>query len=91
MTKEEFEEAFNLFPKGNFQRAWSEAQYLYYSAQVPYELIVSKWKEYINKCMIDKKDEKYIMSMENFITKKEYESNFNVTLQLGFLSKYKKK
>lgn len=91
MTKEEFKPYFDMFPKGNFDRAWSEAQYHHISKGIPYQTIVSKWKEYLDCCQTDKKDEQYIMQLEKFIEKKEYESNFKVTLKLGFLNKYKKK
>ncbi len=91
MTKEEFKPYFDLFPKGNYDRAWIAVSYANAANNVSFELIISKWKEYLESCTASKTDEKYIIGLEKFMDKKEYQSNFKVTLQLGFLNKYKKK
>jgi len=91
MTKEEFQKYFDMFPKGNAHNAFVAAQYEHYSHKVDYELMMSKWVEYLESCQRENKPENFILSLENFLHKRQYENNYNVTLQLGFLSKYKKK
>jgi hypothetical protein len=91
IPKEEFEQAYNLFPKGDLNRVFTQAQYYHYKDKIPYELMLTKWREYIESCQKAKTDEQYITSFERFIEKQMYNSNFKVTLQLGFLNKYKKK
>jgi hypothetical protein len=91
MSREEFKKYFDLFPKGNLDHAYIAAQFEHYSNDADYNLMMSKWQEYLEVCQKEKRDEAYILSLEKFLNKKEYESNFKVTLQLGFLNKYKKK
>lgn len=91
MTKEEFKPYFDVFPKGNYDKCWINMQYAHHKDKIPFELVTSKWKEYIENCQANKTSDQYIVSLEKFIEKQMYNTNFKVTLQLGFLNKYKKK
>lgn len=101
MEKSEFLTYFNCFDdgsgnavgKGIADGAFIALQYEESTKNIPAGFICSQWKKYIDNCIEEKTPDRFIMSMESFISKARYNENFGATLkskQSSFLDKYDK-
>lgn len=93
--RQRFLDNFNLFPKGNPETTFTVLNYavntfkLFDGTPVTADHIYQKWKEYIDKCQTDARDQKYIKSMESFITSRDFNINFSPSFEgKSFLDKY---
>lgn len=102
MDKETFLTYFRIFTdennqpvgKGDENGAWIALQYEESVVGASPELVCSRWKQYIEKCIEDKTPDRYVMTFESFIAKGKYKESFGASLkakQSSFLDKYKDK
>lgn len=83
--KDDFKKYWNIFPKGNPERAYFEAiyhtktQHTFFGDKVTWYLIMTKWEQYIKKCREDDVEEKYIKTMESFIKSKDYQNEYDLS------------
>ena len=73
------------------EKAFLDAEYIFFTEQVPVEAIALKYKQYIAQCIANKDEDKYICSMEGFIAKKKYKADYGASMkskQASFLDKY---
>lgn len=93
--KQRFLEKFNIFPKGNPESTFTVFQYAlstyktFDGMPVTEDLIFDKWAQYIGKCQSENRDQKWMKSMEKFISDKDFNINFSPSFQgKSFLDKY---
>lgn len=82
----------NSVGRGSSENAWIALEYEQSVKSIPIEFICSKWKAYIDDCIQNKVQDRYIMGFENFISKGKYNESFGGSLktkQISFLDKYK--
>lgn len=82
-TKEEFLDIFNLFPKGNPDKVFTNVKYIMLSKKtfagdpITWELISKSYSEYIDKRRKEGVQDMYIKSLESFCNAGDYNIDFD--------------
>jgi hypothetical protein len=91
-----FDEKYELFPKGNKQKTKDLLRHHILSQldakgnPVRFELIMSKWELYLSSQDVGK-DQKYIKSMESFITAQDYNAVYDAEIEPDYIKLAKNK
>lgn len=82
-TKDEFLAVFNLFPKGNPEKAYREVKYMMSTKKtftgnpITWQLISESYSKYIAKRQDEGTEARYIKSLESFVKAGDYNINFD--------------
>lgn len=82
-TQEEFLGIFNLFPKGNPEKVFTDVKYIMISKKtftgdpVTWELIAKSYTDYIEKRRKEGVQDKFIKSLESFCNAGDYNIDFS--------------
>jgi len=82
-SKKEFLKLFDLFPKGNPEKTYTEIKYsiatrkTFREEPLTWEMIVEKYTEYIKKRKKENTQEVYIKSLMNFVEQGDYNIDFS--------------
>jgi len=82
-TKEEFIGIFNLFPKGNPEKVYTDVKYIMMSKKtftgdpITWDLISNAYSAYIDKRKKEGVQDMYIKSLESFCNAGDYNIDFN--------------
>lgn len=82
-TKEEFLDIFNLFPKGNPEKMFTDVKYIMMSKKtfsggpVTWELIAKSYSDYIAKRKREGVQDNYIKSLDSFCNAGDYNIDFD--------------
>ena len=79
MNLEAFEQLWELNPLGNKELAKNEWIGAQLEHKVPAETILAKYRDYIKLCKLEKRETKYIRTIESFLKNNGWSGEYNLS------------